>query len=903
MAPTPRPGPQPLRTPRPAPTRIWQFPLVDRLDGWARRTETQGDCRCPAHPDSQASLSVGLGREGLLLRCHAGCETTAILAALGAGWRDLFTERPQGPGGSGGPGGGTVGAPGGVGGAGARPALPDLELASGETLTAPTPAPRLQAATPALARAVAAPPQAATPTPTPATAPPPRAPATPTPEGAAAGGRLVLVERYDYLDAAGGLVFQVSRFQPKTFRQRHMDTQAGRWVNRGVAEARRVLYRLPRLLDPTLADRVVFLAEGEKDVHTLERCGLLATTAPGGAAAGQSKSKWLPQYTQTLAGRRVVIVPDSDPAGRQHAETVAGALNGRVAHVAILELPLPPGLPDPFAKWDVTDWLRAGGTREAFGAALQIALSRPWQPSTRPAAQTARTNATADTNARVIGQPNQPGQPGGPANTNADPTDSTQPPPPPLRICNFEPHPETSQLAAVSISEICRRVRERCEGWPKRASNVLFVHDRAPSLPPASIHWLTRSPELWGWVGAATGEPPLWLREPGGHSREEVFARLLQTVERYDAVETAPHEPPMRGHYYAHDPLPEPQGTHLTTLLNFFNPASAIDREILLALFATLAWGGPGGARPIFVITSPDGRGAGKTSLAVVCAAIFAGKIDCNPQEDFNRTISRLLSPEGLTRRIAVLDNIKSHRFSWGELEAAITTDRISGHRLHVGEGSRPNTLTWILTLNGVSLSTDLAKRSIVLKLLRPQAYQANWMQSILEFIENHRAAIWADLIAFLRGPQTELTRASRWGWWESQVLSRCHEPDAIFSEILDRQEGSDAEAEETEDIEEFFRARLGELHYDTDRACVFIPSAVAAEWVRKAVNDRHLKNAAAVRMLRQRITEGAAQNLVEDKGRKLGRGFIWSGTFGQDPHVFRDLEERQNQQHRPSFF
>jgi RNA polymerase-interacting CarD/CdnL/TRCF family regulator len=134
-------------------------------------------------------------------------------------------------------------------------------------------------------------------------------------------------------------------------------------------------------------------------------------------------------------------------------------------------------------------------------------------------------------------------------------------------------------------------------------------------------------------------------------------------------------------------------------------------------------------------------------------------------------------------------------------------------------------------------------------------------------------------------------------------VLSRCHEPDAIFSEILDRQEGSDAEAEETEDIEEFFRARLAELNYDTDRVCVFVPSAVAAEWVRKAVNDRHLKNAAAVRMLRQRITEGAAQNLIEDKARKLGRGFIWSGTFGEGPHVFRDLEERQNQQHRPSFF
>jgi len=40
-------------------------------------------CHCPAHNDKTASLSLGEGRAGLLLKCHAGCTFEAIAAALG----------------------------------------------------------------------------------------------------------------------------------------------------------------------------------------------------------------------------------------------------------------------------------------------------------------------------------------------------------------------------------------------------------------------------------------------------------------------------------------------------------------------------------------------------------------------------------------------------------------------------------------------------------------------------------------------------------------------------------------------------------------------------------------------------------------------------------------------------
>ncbi len=47
--------------------------------------------RCPAHEDTHNSLSVTEAQDGrLLIKCHAGCETKAVLDALGIGFADLF---------------------------------------------------------------------------------------------------------------------------------------------------------------------------------------------------------------------------------------------------------------------------------------------------------------------------------------------------------------------------------------------------------------------------------------------------------------------------------------------------------------------------------------------------------------------------------------------------------------------------------------------------------------------------------------------------------------------------------------------------------------------------------------------------------------------------------------------
>jgi hypothetical protein len=63
--------------------------LVERLH--ARRRGKGWIAKCPAHDDRKPSLSIDEGSDGrALIRCHAGCDHTAILASLGMKPRDLF---------------------------------------------------------------------------------------------------------------------------------------------------------------------------------------------------------------------------------------------------------------------------------------------------------------------------------------------------------------------------------------------------------------------------------------------------------------------------------------------------------------------------------------------------------------------------------------------------------------------------------------------------------------------------------------------------------------------------------------------------------------------------------------------------------------------------------------------
>lgn len=151
---------------------------------------------------------------------------------------------------------------------------------------------------------------------------------------------------YDYTDENGVLLFQCVRFgPPKAFRQRRPDGQGG-WIW-NLDGVRRVLFRLPAVLQAKIDGQPLYLVEGEKDVLALEQAGVVATTNPMGAGP----NKWEPVYTDTLTNATVIFIPDTDPPGQEHRARVVAALEGRCTLTVI-------DLPKPFK--DIAEYLGAG---------------------------------------------------------------------------------------------------------------------------------------------------------------------------------------------------------------------------------------------------------------------------------------------------------------------------------------------------------------------------------------------------------------------------------------------------------------------------------------------------------------------------------------------------------------
>ena len=220
--------------------------------------------------------------------------------------------------------------------------------------------------------------------------PPPK----PNGKDPAAEAKKIVTARFDYSDEAGNLLFQVERVEfqnadgsfvlkdgkrKKTFRQRRPDPECPGWIWNidGVAA---VPYRLAELIEAIDNGNFVVIVEGEAKVDLLRDWNVPATCCAGGA------NKWRAEHSGFFGGADVVIVPDNDAHGREHADIVAQSLQGIAKRVRVLELP---GLAP---KGDVIDWSRVeGNTVEALHYLID------WQAKdwTAPIADTKQTDDAA----------------------------------------------------------------------------------------------------------------------------------------------------------------------------------------------------------------------------------------------------------------------------------------------------------------------------------------------------------------------------------------------------------------------------------------------------------------------------------------------------------------------------
>ena len=165
-----------------------------------------------------------------------------------------------------------------------------------------------------------------------------------------------IVKVYPYTDKDGKLLFEVVRYEPKSFAQRMPDpTMPGQYIWKHCPI--QPLYRLPEVNKAIEAGEWVCIAEGEKDADTLVRLGYCGTTIAMGAG------KWKTQHTEQLQGARVALFADNDAAGREHVSQIGAAVKDVVKAIKFIFLDrVWPEMPD---KGDVSDLAEKLGDEKA----------------------------------------------------------------------------------------------------------------------------------------------------------------------------------------------------------------------------------------------------------------------------------------------------------------------------------------------------------------------------------------------------------------------------------------------------------------------------------------------------------------------------------------------------------
>lgn len=420
----------------------------------------------------------------------------------------------------------------------------------------------------------------------------------------------------------------------------------------------------------------------------------------------------------------------------------------------------------------------------------------------------------------------------------------------------------------LSIEEIAAHVHRLTGGWPKRISGLLCVPDGDGVTP------VTDAPDLFAYIDRYARVE--WRRN--GVPKAEFFAGLGHFCETYAWASTHPHFPSLPNVYYLREPPPAENTGLLDQLVDFFCPATQRDRELLKGLVLTLFWGGPGGRRPLFIITmtGPDpakGRGAGKTALVEKVGRLVGGLIDLRVHLNRDKILTTLLSPSASMRRAVSIDNLKTYLFSDDTFEWLVTANEITGHRMYHGFAGRPNHLTYMVTVNGASFSKDLAMRSVVINLARPTP-RSGWDREVDDFIDTNREAIVADVRWHLKKKRSiRLEQLDRFGVWDREVLSKLDCPNAIMRETQTRREAIDADDQGDRDMVEHIRACIEATCTNKNNAAkvVLVEAILVARWVAAYRVDMSPAKAS------QYVKQLNAPNLTYHRTGK-GRFYKWVG-------------------------
>lgn len=123
-------------------------------------------------------------------------------------------------------------------------------------------------------------------------------------------------------------------------------------------------------------DGLIFCVEGEKDADTLAGLGYTAVSGENGAGPG----KWLPEYTEELRERVVVVLADNDTVGREYGEECAQALDGVAGSVRLIHMS--DLWPECLEHGDITDMVVQLGAKAAVNRLWErLRSAKPYAPT------------------------------------------------------------------------------------------------------------------------------------------------------------------------------------------------------------------------------------------------------------------------------------------------------------------------------------------------------------------------------------------------------------------------------------------------------------------------------------------------------------------------------------------
>lgn len=656
-----------------------------------------------------------------------------------------------------------------------------------------------------------------------------------------------------YRDEQGALLFTVYRRNyedgTKSFRARRAD---GRWTLHGV---RRIPYRLPELLALPEGQAVV-VVEGEKAAEAAVALGLPATTSPNGS--GHWDLLDAAALELAFRGRGVVVLPDADEPGRKHADQVAASLYPIARWVRIVPLP---GL-TPDSGDDVFDWIektRLGPWGEILtDDEIRVELVRLvretpcWEPPATPA-------------------------------TGSPPAVDAESPPAAdeATITNYATEWDESasgnekpRNVALAAHEVLKLVATICDEWPKRLGTSLCIdHGGQPcglnTGDDVFAYFQKRSPGGVRWRDGMDADGRNFL------SRGEVCSLLRLYAEPIQEFRRFPLHPQPAGVYVSMqiEDGRRGDGTAFFDFVRRFCPASPRDAALIEAMLLTFFWGGAPGGRPLFVVTGAEGVGAqeiGKTTLVHALSSVVGGPFSLHLADGKfdDPPAKQILSSEGMKHSVVLLDNLDGVTVS-RDLAELVTAPAIDGRASHERQARRANYLTWVATAVTPALTTDLASRSVMIALDRPQR-SSSWAAETAEFARAHAEQIAVDAITILReGARDPITAPhSRFPAWDSEVLALHPLANEVLADLVNRRSIVDADI----DALELFLEALQKDALQTSRV-EYRPSELARVW--KEATDQPMTAVWISRRLRDAAAKGKLPTGIYRKWPGM-HGSVW---------------------------